>query len=144
MEIVEGVAHFKEHCFSWDFTYSCLEFMRYGSFIILLLAIFAGRLVSAHGEVPGERVELRQQAECGHHPCCETFCADVSHENGAPGEHHHHPHQCGVCCMVLPLFSEGGFGNLLVSPVSVWLRLKADSELLPDGPYLALEKPPLI
>ncbi len=58
-----------------------------------------------------------------------------------PPDHHHH-----LCCYLhaLPLAVEEEPGCRLVDPISSITGVRHESAVLPEGPYLSSEKPPLI
>ncbi len=74
-------------------------------------------------------------AECGHED------SHHQHDEKCPPGHHHH---CGGCLHQLPLGVENGLiGRLPAFEISR-LNIRAESERVPDGPFQALDKPPLI
>lgn len=82
--------------------------------------------------------------------CCESH-HDSSpkethhHEDGddCPLEHHHHHH--GGCSQPLPpLAVDSDFICSLGVPESSLLGVRHEGEVPPEGPFLCLEKPPLI
>jgi hypothetical protein len=63
------------------------------------------------------------------------------HDDKCPLDHHHH---CGSCIHSLPLSMENDVVHRLNLPPSSRSAIRHESELPPDGPSLALDKPPLI
>ena len=109
--------------------------------LILVFAVFFGLHARVFAKGPCEVIVSAHQADhCDHHheeapPC------DSSHEENCPAEHHHH---CGLGCFVPPLVMEDTFASLLSAPAFVRLRLRFDSELVPEDPDLSSDKPPII
>lgn len=62
-------------------------------------------------------------------------------ETHCPQDHHHH-----LCCYLhaLPLAAEDEPGCRLADPTSSLTGVRHESTLMPDGPFLSSEKPPLI
>jgi len=66
---------------------------------------------------------------------------DHQHDDKCPPDHHH---QCGTCLHTLPLGIESDVFHRLAVPGSSRSALRDESEWPPDGPFQALDKPPLI
>lgn len=115
--------------------------MSFVSSFILVLTVFIGLQARVLAKDPCEvMVSMHQGDHCDHHHE-ESLPCDPSHEKNCPAEHHHH---CGIVCHVSPLVSENDFAGRLAEPTSIRLRLRSESELIPEGPYLSSDRPPII
>ncbi|MES2924470.1 MAG: hypothetical protein V4819_23155 [Verrucomicrobiota bacterium] len=89
---------------------------------------------------------------CSHvaEPCCEVdhhdaIAPDDPHGGGdeCPPGHHHHHHAC-CCSPAMPLVVENEIVCRSGVPGSSLLGFRHEGEIPPEGPFLGLEKPPLI
>lgn len=111
------------------------------SSFILVIAVFFGLQARVLSKDPCEVIASMQHAEhCDAHHEDSPPC-DPSHEKNCPAEHHHH---CGMVCPVNPLTSENDFAYRLSAPASSRLRWRPESELIPEGPHLSSDRPPII
>lgn len=116
--------------------------MRLVASFILVLAVFIGLQARVLAKDPCEvMVSMHQGVHCDHHHE-ESLPCDPSNEENCPAEHHHH--HCGVLCHVSPLVSENDFVGRLAAPTSIRLRLRPESELIPEAPCLSSDRPPII
>lgn len=90
--------------------------------------------------------------DIGHLTVSSEPCCHHDHGSGTPApldddkphcpqDHHHH--SC-ACTHALPLATEDGHGCRLADPTSSLTGVRPESALIPDGPFLGSEKPPLI
>lgn len=115
--------------------------MRFVSSLILMLAVFVGLHARVLAKGPCEVIVSMHQADhCDHHHEESPPC-DSSQEKDCPAEHHHH---CGLGCHVSPLVTEENLSSLLLVPAFSRLRLRSDSELIPEDPDLSSDRPPII
>lgn len=100
----------------------------------------------------GLRADVMNLAVCSHP--AESCCQDDSHAATAPvdspsgghepcppGEHHHH--SCN-CSHALPLTVENNLPCRLEITASSLAGVRHKGDVLPEGPFLGSEKPPLI
>lgn len=80
--------------------------------------------------------------------CCESTGDDgkpADHpddgDDDCPLEHHHH-HDC--CSQTLPMAADNAIPGAGGVPGSPLLGLRPEGDVLPEGPFLGSEKPPLI
>lgn len=106
-----------------------------------LAAVLVGLQVRVLADDPCEVLTAMHQSDpCEHHHEDNPPC-DPSHGEKCPAEHHHH---CGALCHVMPLVSENDYACRLPLPVSSRLRVIPESDMIPDGPYLSSDRPPII
>lgn len=115
--------------------------MRLVASLILVLAVFIGLQARVLAKDPCEVIASMHQVDDCCHRNEKTLPCDPSHEENCPAEHHHH---CGVLCHASPLVSENDFASRLAVPTSIRLRLQPESELIPEGPCLSSDRPPII
>jgi hypothetical protein len=115
--------------------------MRLVSSFVLVFAVIIGLQARVLAKDPCEVIASMHQVDPCDHPHEESLPCDPSHEKNCPAEHHHHG--C-VVCHVSPLASEDDFASRLELPTSIRLRLWPESELIPEGPYLSSDRPPII
>jgi hypothetical protein len=126
---------------SKDFHLGVRHAMRFGSSFILMLAVLLGLHARVLAKVPCEVIVSTHQADhCDHHHEESPPC-DSPHEKDCPAEHHHH---CGLGCHVSPLVTEENFASLLLVPAFSRMRLRSESELIPEDPDLSSDRPPII
>lgn len=115
--------------------------MRVVSSLILVLAVFFGLHARVFATSPCGLIASMTQADyCDHHHH-ESLPCQSSEEKDGPVDHHHH---CGLVCHASPLVSENDLMSLLIATSSIRLCFSLESELVPEGPYLASAKPPII
>ena len=107
---------------------------------ILVIGVFIGLNHKLIGKAPCEvAARMPCAAECGSlhddHPPC-----DESHDQNCPAEHHHH----AACCHTPPSTAEFDFYRRLVPPSSYFVGVALVSDIIPDGPHLSSDRPPLI
>jgi hypothetical protein len=107
----------------------------------MLLAVLFGLHLRVLAKDPCEILSLMHQADHSDHHHEGNLPCDPSHNEKCPSEHHHH---CGALCHLMPLVSENDFVCRLPLPVSSRLRVIPESDLIPDGPYLSSDRPPII
>lgn len=78
-------------------------------------------------------------------------CCDSAQDGGKPADHpddrddcplEHHHHDC--CSQTLPLAVDNTIPGASLVPGSPLLGLRPEGDVLPEGPFLGSEKPPLI
>ena len=70
--------------------------------------------------------------------------SDDEHEPECPDDPHEHHHHHGPCCVGNILMVHDGEGMRLSIPTESRLELSFVGSILPDGPVLSEDKPPLI
>lgn len=83
---------------------------------------------------------MMEDCHSGHDHGNDAPC-DAPHDKNCPSEHHH---QGGSCCHILPLVSDHQLACRSAVPASYRLRLHPECALIPEGPYLSSDRPPLI
>ncbi|HVJ45357.1 MAG TPA: hypothetical protein VM511_03155 [Luteolibacter sp.] len=111
--------------------------MRFLMTWLLVFGVFAGLGMRVLAIEEIHHVCSHEQHDCqGGHPH-----DGHQHDDDGPLDHHHH---CGACLHGIPL----GLDDNLIARLSVpgfsRYEIRHDSERTPDGPFQALDKPPLI
>ena len=107
----------------------------------LVIGFIAGlgtRVLASHGPEP---VCAHEHHECSGHEGDHGHGHDHQHDDTCPPDHHHH---CGTCLHHVPLGLDQDVFHRLTVPEYSWCVVRHESEWPPDGPFQALDKPPLI
>ena len=124
-----------------DFDYSFPRVMKTLASWLLVVAVLFGLQLRVLAHDPCEVLAtMTEDCHTGHPHENDAPC-DSPHDKNCPSEHHH---QGGACCHVLPLVSDNQAACRLASPASYRLRLRPERALIPEGPYLSSDRPPLI
>ena len=82
---------------------------------------------------------MHAEEHSGHHHDPGTPC-DPSHDKHCPVEHHQH----GACLHSMPMAMDNDSCARLGCSSFSMAPIRSESELVPDGPFSDLDKPPLI
>ena len=127
----------------WDFT---LNFQTLSSSLRRLMRTFLTWLLVLGVSVGLSARVLASSCDLVLDPCCQ----EQHHSSTTPGDHHdgdncpvEHHHQ-GCCSLGLLLGMESDMLVRLGVPGTELESFRHEGELVPDEPFLSLEKPPLI
>jgi len=105
--------------------------------VFFLIGLFAGLGMRASGA----HFDLCSASQ--HQKACESS-AGTEHDDDCPPSPHDHDHHHGECCQTPLWFASLVGAPALFPPDALAVRSLPLNESAPDGPVLALDKPPLI
>jgi hypothetical protein len=107
---------------------------------LIVVAVLLGLQVRVLADDPCEVLAvMTEDCHSGHDHSNDAPC-DSPHDKNCPSDHH----KSGACCHILPLVSDNQAVCRLASPASYRLRVRPECALIPEGPYLSSDRPPLI
>jgi len=116
---------------------------RFLCMLLIVLGVAAGLSARAVASASGlDSIGCLIELNCHDHDHEHDHPADGHDHNDNCPDHHHHHH--GNCCVNLPLTVDKAFA-WNVALISIEVRLEwPPTKSIPDDPFLADEKPPLI
>lgn len=116
--------------------------------VLFVLAGLNARVLAApsHPELTHSHEEKACDGHHHHHHCEDDSDGHHQHhhEDGekCPADHHHH--HTGCCVHGSPLAMNNDLGCHVGVLVGRLVGIRQDGEIVPEGPFLSSEKPPLI
>jgi hypothetical protein len=115
---------------------------------LLLLGVFAGVGLRAFGnpnhKEAADSCPVVSNCSDADPDCHDTQHSDDEHGPECPSEPHEHHHHHGPCCGGNYLTVRDADGLRLVIPAESRLEISLVGSIIPDGPVLSEDKPPLI